>query len=742
MSSSTSQRQGQVNRRRRRRFWSFWFPIWLVVLSMLGLSIASVFIIQVQGFKDGVATLTLLSIVVGTVVGLLSLMINIFQWQETAATNSMIDTGAASEQLHTVQPQVPQSTSLVVHDGLVTGPLSPAAILPLTAQDGNPPYIDWGGAPAVEHFYGREHDLTTLKGWMQEERCRLIVIQAMGGMGKTTLSKELTQQVSASFDFIFWRSLQNAPPIEHILETCVTFLSNQQTTLLPQDLDEKILMLISYLRKRRCLIVLDNFESVLQGGDRAGLYRVGYEGYGRLLELVGGGQHQSCLLLTTREKPGELARLEGNTQSVRLLDLKGLELEEVQGMLRSFDLTGSDNTWTRFINFYSKNPLALRLASQLVQDVYQGDIATFLNQDALLVGDVWQLIEQQFERAAPLEQEMLYWLAVEREKTSAEVLEADIVHNVLKRELLDSLISLRRRSLVEREGTGLFLLQPVIQEYVTSRLVTRLRQELSSENLEVLQSHALLKAQASDYVRASQVRFLLEPLVSYLRATLGQEESEQKLKRIIVALQHTAAHRLSYAAGNILNLLIALGTDLKGYDFSHLVIKQAYLQDAWLADVNFAHANLETSTFLETFGNILALATNPGRQLLAAGTANGKIELWRMPDHTPFQTFDVPGLEEWVRSIAFNPQGDLLASGNDDASVRLWNLDSGRELTLPIKHTGRVYTVAFSSRDDLLASAGDDRTIQIWSARSQQHLRSLESEQGRIRSIAFSPQGD
>jgi len=731
-----------VNERRRRRFWSFWFPIWLVVLSLFGLAIASIFIINAQGFTNGVGTLTLLSIVVGTVVSLLSLMVNVFQWRETAETNSMIDTASAPEQLHLAQPHLPSITGTVVTGHLATGPLPPAALLPLTAQDGNPPYIDWGGAPAVEHFYGREQELASLKRWVQEEHCRLIVIQAMGGMGKTTLSKELTQQVSGSFDFIFWRSLQNAPPTDYILEVCVAFFSQQQTVLLPQHLDEQILVLVGYLRKQRCLLVLDNFESVLQGGDRAGAYRAGYEGYGRLLELVGAGQHQSCVLLTTREKPRELARLEGNPQAIRLLDLKGLELKEVQGMLRGFDLTGSNDVWTRFINLYSKNPLALRLASQLVREIFQGDLTTFLKQDALLVGDVVQLIEQQFERASPLEQEILYWLAIEREKTSVEILEADVVHNVLRSELLDSLISLRRRSLVEREGTGLFLLQPVILEYVTGRLITRLRQELSSENLELLQRHALMKAQASDYVRASQIRFLLEPLTGYLRTTLGQEESEQKLKRIILSLQNTAAHRPGYAAGNLLNLLVALGVDLKGYDFSHLVIKQAYLQDAKLADVNFASANLETSTFLETFGNILSLATNPNRQLLAAGTANGKIELWRMPDYTPFLTFDVPGLEEWVRSIAFNLQGDLLASGNDDATVRLWNLDSGRELKLPIKHTGRVYSVAFSSRDDLLASAGDDSTIHIWNVRSLQHIQRLQCGQGRIRSIAFSLQGD
>ncbi len=742
MSSSTSRQQEPAKQVKRKSFWNVWLPSILVVLSVIGLSVIGFFIVSAQGLDKGLTTLTIISIVLGMVLSLLSLLVNFFQWREAATTNTMIDTGSASEQLADHRMQIPQITGVVVTGELATGPLPPAALLPLAVQDGNPPYIDWGEAPAVEHFYGREQELATLKQWVRDERCRLVVIQAIGGMGKTTLSKELTQQVSADFDFVFWRSLQNAPPIDQILETCVAFLSNQQTVLLPQHLDAQIVVLIDYLRKRRCLLVLDNFESVLQGGDRAGAYRPGYEGYGRLLELVGAGKHQGCLLLTTREKPRELAPLELNSQAIRTLELKGLELNEAQRMLSHSSLSGSDEAWTRLIDLYAKNPLALKLISEPIREVFQGDIAAFLNQGEHLVGEISPLVEQQFERASPIEQEILYWLAVERERTSLDTLKEDLVHSALKGELPQALNLLRRRSLVERTGAGLFSLQPVILEYITTRLVTRIYRELSDGKIDLLQSHALIKAQARDYVRASQIRFLLEPIVGYLQTTLGQEEGERRLKQILVTLQSTAAQRPGYAAGNILNVLIALGANLGGYDFSRLVIKQAYLQDAQLADVNFSDADLATSTFTETFGNVLSLALDASGQLLAAGTANGKVELWHMPDCTPFLSLEVVGLEEWVRSIAFNPQGDLLASGNDDATVRLWDLHSGRELSLPCMHSGRVYTVAFSSRDDLLASAGDDHVIHIWNARSQQHLQALQSNQGRVRSIAFSPQGD
>ncbi|GAC1502875.1 MAG: NB-ARC domain-containing protein [Ktedonobacteraceae bacterium] len=744
MSSLTPQQRVSPDPPKRKGFWSTWLPIGLVVLSIIGLLALGIFIILTQGVERGINTLTIISIVLGMVLSILTLLVNFFQWREQATTNVMIDTTTTVEQLPNHAGPVPQISGVVVTSHLATSPLPPATLLPLVEQDGNPPYIDWGEAPATEHFYGRQQQLALLRQWVRDQHCRMVVIQGLGGMGKTTLSKELTGQVCAQFDFVFWRSLQNAPPIEHVLETCIAFLSfNQHATPLPAHLDARIVVLIEYLRGRRCLLVLDNFEFVLQSGDRVGVYRAGYEGYGRLLELVGAGQHQSCLLVTSREKPRELARLEGSSQAIRVLELNGLELDETQEMLHGFGLNGSKEMWTRLINLYARNPLALKLISGPIREIFQGNIDAFLDEGEHLVGDVSQLVEQQFERASPLEQEILYWLAIEREKTSLDTLRANIVQSVAKRELLEALSSLRRRSLVEPGGAVIFFLQPVILEYVTNRLVTQFSEELSGgKSIELLYRYALLKAQAKDYVRASQVRFLLEPTANYLQSTLGQEESERSLKQILATMQSASARRPDYAAGNLLNLLIALHVDLRCYDFSHLTIKQAYLQDAQLTDVNLAYANLATSTFTETFGNILSLALDASGQLLAAGTANGKVELWRLPEGTPCLTLDIEGHDEWVRSVAFSPQGDLLASGNDDETVCLWDVASGQQLAALRAHSGRIYSVAFSPRNDLLASGGDEHVIHIWDTRTRQHVQKLQCQQGRVRSLAFSPQGD
>ena len=49
------------------------------------------------------------------------------------------------------------------------------------------PYGDYSLVPDVSVFYGRTAELATLNQWIQVNRCQLIMVLGMGGMGKTSL---------------------------------------------------------------------------------------------------------------------------------------------------------------------------------------------------------------------------------------------------------------------------------------------------------------------------------------------------------------------------------------------------------------------------------------------------------------------------------------------------------------------------------------------------------------------------
>jgi NB-ARC domain len=221
---------------------------------------------------------------------------------------------------------------------------------------------DWGEAPEVSVFYGYTHELTILQQWIVDDQCRIVALLGMGGIGKTALSVKLAKQIIGTFDYVIWRSLRECPPIEKILTDLLKFLSNQQQIDLPDSLGTNISQLIDYLRTCRCLLVLDNVESILQEGTYTGQYREGYERYGELLERIAEASHQSCLILTSREKPREIARLEGTTRPVRTLQLAGLNATDGRKIFTDrSSFFGSEEEWKIIIEHYSGNPLALKL---------------------------------------------------------------------------------------------------------------------------------------------------------------------------------------------------------------------------------------------------------------------------------------------------------------------------------------------------------------------------------------------
>ncbi|HJZ48035.1 MAG TPA: NACHT domain-containing protein [Roseiflexaceae bacterium] len=140
-----------------------------------------------------------------------------------------------------------------------------------------------------------------------DERCRVVAILGLGGMGKSSLAIMLAHQVLAQFDLVLFRSLRNGPPLADVLDQTIGAVSDQQVAP-PEQLGDKIARLIQLLRERRCLLILDNFEAVMQPGAPTGTYRTGYAEYGELLRALSEREHQSCLLLTSREKPAELGR--------------------------------------------------------------------------------------------------------------------------------------------------------------------------------------------------------------------------------------------------------------------------------------------------------------------------------------------------------------------------------------------------------------------------------------------------
>ena len=600
---------------------------------------------------------------------------------------------------------------------------------------------DWGEAICVSVFYGRIEELVTLEEWLLNDRCRLVALLGMGGIGKTTLAVKLAQQIQDKFEYVIWRSLRDAPPVKAMLANLIQFLSDEEETEadLPESVGSRVSLLIDYLRSKKCLLILDNAESILRSGGRAGQYIEGYEGYGELLRRVGETPHQSSLMLTSREKPKEVASLEGERLFVRSLQLGGLNEVEGQKIFKVKGVSGSESECRRLVKYYAGNALALKVVATTIQDVFDGNITEFLRQETAVFGDIRALLEQQFERLSNLEKDIMSWLAINREPVSLSELREDFVIKVPQPKLLEAMESLRRRSLVEKSA-AFFTLQPVVMEYMTQRLIEQVCEEIATQNIDLFRCHALMKATAKEYIRDTQIRLIVKPAIDgLLNVFRNKKLLENRLTQILATLQETSSLEQSYTAGSIINLFCQLETDLSGYDFSNLTVWQADLRKVKLHDVNFQNANLAKSVFAETFGGVLSVAFSPDSKLLALGDTNGEIRLYQVADGQ--QLLICKGHTNWVVSLAFNPNGRTLASGSTDSTVKLWDVSTGQCLQTLQGHDNEVWYVAFNPDGDTLASSSDDNTIKLWSVQTGECLRTFQGHMSWVCSVAFSPDG-
>ncbi|MBD2526747.1 NB-ARC domain-containing protein [Nostoc sp. FACHB-133] len=596
---------------------------------------------------------------------------------------------------------------------------------------------NWGEVLDVSQFYGRSGELTTLMQWVTNDQCRLIALLGMGGIGKTALSVKLANQLLITssiqggneFEFVIWRSLRNAPPLENLLADLVPFLSNQQ------DTQNTLARFIHYLRSHRCLVILDNMETILQSSESAGQFRAGYEGYGELLRLVSESNHQSCVVLTSREKPAEVAAFEGVDFKVRSLRLSGSQ-QAAQAILQAKGLIGSPEQNQELGDRYSNSPLAIKIVSTSIQDLFEGDINEFLKQDTTIFNGIRRLLDQQFDRLSPLEQTTMYWLAINREWTSIAELQDDIIPAVSKGKLLETLESLNWRSLIEKQS-GSYTQQPVVMEYITERLIEQVTTELNTAELNFFTSYALTKTTVKEYVRESQVRLILQFVANgFYQKFSSIAAQEQQIFRILRQLRRSETQQSGYGAGNLMNLCNCLQLDLTNYDFSGLIVRHAYLQTVNLHQVNFTCTNFDRSVFAQTFGAVYAVDISPDGSLFAIGEANNQIRLYNFVDGQPLLVLKQHTSE--VMFVKFSPDGKLLASAGADFTVRLWDIPSGTLLRTLTEHTNPVWSVAWSPDGTTLASGGQDKIVKIWDVSTGKVLQTWQGHSDQICSVAWS----
>ncbi|MFM7423387.1 MAG: WD40 repeat domain-containing protein [Elainella sp.] len=143
----------------------------------------------------------------------------------------------------------------------------------------------------------------------------------------------------------------------------------------------------------------------------------------------------------------------------------------------------------------------------------------------------------------------------------------------------------------------------------------------------------------------------------------------------------------------------------------------------------------ETNQLSGHQGNVLGVDISPDGQLVATGSNDKTVKLWRKDDKL-LQTLQH---QNTVHRVALSSDGRRVAAASLDGKLNIWTVEGRLEHSIQ-DHRAPVWGVAFSPDGQTIASASGDRTVKLW--RLDGSLRqTLTGASDRVWSVAFSPDG-
>ncbi|MEM9542534.1 MAG: tetratricopeptide repeat protein [Cyanobacteria bacterium P01_E01_bin.42] len=212
-------------------------------------------------------------------------------------------------------------------------------------------YILDSNRPTISNWQGRVNELETINGWLDDENRKLGFICGIGGVGKSVLAAKVFAERS---DFVrkFWADLGEAPLFSalarKILQEFKIFTAEELGKIEEKNLGT---VLINCLQKQRYLLVLDNFESVVEDED-----------YRQFLQQWLGCFSQTEILVTTQVIPS--LKQPKPTEIV----LQGFLTEEGVSYLKAMHIGGTDEELFAFISRIKGHPLTLKLVAGFLNE--------------------------------------------------------------------------------------------------------------------------------------------------------------------------------------------------------------------------------------------------------------------------------------------------------------------------------------------------------------------------------------
>ena len=115
---------------------------------------------------------------------------------------------------------------------------------------------------------------------------------------------------------------------------------------------------------------------------------------------------------------------------------------------------------------------------------------------------------------------------------------------------------------------------------------------------------------------------------------------------------------------------------------------------------------------LQQAGDISSLAFNHDGSLLATGSSEGTVILWKIDGNSFTQAGNTLHLNGYPRFLAFGPDGKWLAGGGSTNFAYLWDINTMQEMAR-IPHGNPVTSVSFSPDGSQLFTVSR-KVVRIW----------------------------
>ena len=340
--------------------------------------------------------------------------------------------------------------------------------------------------PLPAGFTGREAEKARLSHWLHNAEESVMVLEAIGGMGKSALSwvwlQEEVLAKNTELDGVLWWSFYDEP-FESFLAKLFHYLTSKEVLVNPGTLVSDLSTLSSILYNNRFLLILDGFERALRGyAGMSAMYlrEAGLAGVAqnteadrekRLREPVHPQAAQflrhlstgrTKTLLTTRLFPAPLEDLAG----VEHCPLLGLSPNDTVHFFRSEGVSGSRVEMERAGKVYGFHPLMLKLLSTAIKRSRLKDIESAFSADLIQQEEPQKILTTSFRLLTAAEQKTVSQLAVFRGGFTFEAAQA-LLNNSEETALWEQLNDLRQLGfLFYNEAEAFFDFHPILRSFL------------------------------------------------------------------------------------------------------------------------------------------------------------------------------------------------------------------------------------------------------------------------------------